>query len=229
MNRSQLEHLIRASGAVTNSNNLVIVGSQSILGQFPDAPKECLVSQEADIYPLPDPEKSILIDGAIGERSMFHETFGYYAHGVGADTAVLPRGYEDRLIPIRNDNTNNVTGWCLEVHDLASSKLVAGRERDMEFLAVLLKKSLVHVNTLQERVRSLQSKADLAEQRLGLLVMKQYNSLVKSSSDREKLEKENPELVAARDLYYSALKAEQVVQRLDQQQQQQLQDRCRSM
>jgi hypothetical protein len=99
----------------------------------------------------------------------------------------------------------------------------------MEFLAVLLKKSLVHVNTLQERVRSLQSKADLAEQRLGSLVMKQYNSLVKSSSDREKLEKENPELVAARDLYYSALKAEQVVQRLDQQQQQQLQDRCRSM
>jgi Nucleotidyltransferase of unknown function (DUF6036) len=160
---------------------------------------------------------------------MFHETFGYYAHGVGADTAVLPRGCEDRLIPIRNDNTNNVTGWCLEVHDLASSKLVAGRERDMEFLAVLLKKSLVHVNTLQERVRSLQSKADLAEQRLGLLVMKQYNSLVKSSSDREKLEKENPELVTARDLYYSALKAEQVVQRLDQQQQQQLQDRCRSM
>jgi hypothetical protein len=69
VNRSQLEHLIRASGAVTNSNDLVIVGSQSILGQFPDAPKECLVSQEADIYPRTDPEKSILIDGAIGERS----------------------------------------------------------------------------------------------------------------------------------------------------------------
>jgi hypothetical protein len=131
------------------------------------------------------------------------------------------------LIPIRNDNTNNVTGWCLEVHDLASSKLVAGRERDMEFLAVLLRKSLVQMNTLQERVRSLQSKADLAEQRLGLLVMKQYNSLVKSSSDREKLQKENPEFVTARDLYYSALKAEQVVQSLDQQQQQQLRDRCR--
>jgi hypothetical protein len=30
----------------------------------------------------PDPFRNSLIDGAIGEGSMFHETFGYYAHGV---------------------------------------------------------------------------------------------------------------------------------------------------
>jgi hypothetical protein len=46
-----------------------------------------LTSQEADIYPLGDPAKSDLIDGTIGELSPFHETFGYYAHGVGPETA----------------------------------------------------------------------------------------------------------------------------------------------
>ena len=33
-----------------------------------------------------------LIDGAIGEASMFHDTFGYYAQGVVETTAVLPEG-----------------------------------------------------------------------------------------------------------------------------------------
>jgi hypothetical protein len=212
--RLELEHLIRAAGAITESNELVIVGSQAILGQFPDAPKECLISIEADIYPMHDPEKSILIDGAIGERSMFHETFGYYAHGVSADTAVLPTGYKDRLIPIRNDNTHNVTGWCLEVHDLAASKLAAGREKDMEFVAVLLRERLVDVNTLQQRVISLRDKTDLAEQRLGSAILKEYSARVQTPEDRVRLETENPGLVNLRDLYYGACKSERLTQQL---------------
>jgi hypothetical protein len=38
MEREQLEHLIRAASAIVNNHDLVVVGSQSILGQFPDAP-----------------------------------------------------------------------------------------------------------------------------------------------------------------------------------------------
>ena len=77
-----------------------------------------------------------LIDGAIGELSAFHQSFGYYAHGVDETTATLPAGWAERLVPIHNENTAGATGWCLEVHDLAISKLVAGRERDIDFLRV---------------------------------------------------------------------------------------------
>lgn len=45
---------------------------------------------EADVYPRNKPELADLIDGSIGEGSPFHTSFGYYAQGVGADTAVLP-------------------------------------------------------------------------------------------------------------------------------------------
>lgn len=172
MNRHQLEHVIRASGGVAGVSDIVIVGSQSILGQFPDAPDELLVSLEADVYPKNEPAKSIIIDGVLGELSTFHQTFGYYAHGVSPETAILPADAAKRLIPIQNENTQFVTGWCLEVHDLAASKLAAGREKDMEFVAVLFSHQLVSKLTLQERVRtiSIASKAELASERLvGLL------------------------------------------------------------
>jgi hypothetical protein len=51
------------------------------------------------------------------------------AHGVAEETAVLPAGWRGRLVLISNENTRSSRGWCLEVHDLAISKLVAGREK----------------------------------------------------------------------------------------------------
>ena len=92
---------------------------------FPEAPAVLLASIEADVYPRYAPAKSNLIDGAIGELSAFHQTFGYYAHGVDETTATLPAGWSERLVPICNENTGGATGWCLDVHDLAASKLVA--------------------------------------------------------------------------------------------------------
>ena len=100
MQRFQLEHIIRAAAGITGAPELVVVGSQAVLGQFPNAPDELLVSIEADVFSLRSPEDSDLIDGSIGEGSPFHQTFGYYAHGVGAETAVLPEGWrENRLVP----------------------------------------------------------------------------------------------------------------------------------
>ena len=92
MTRTELEHLIRAAGAVVGTDELIIVGSQAILGAHPDASPELLVSREADMYPRQEPEKSDLIDGSIGEGSPFDQEFGYYAHGVGPETSVLPVG-----------------------------------------------------------------------------------------------------------------------------------------
>jgi hypothetical protein len=152
MTRSQLEHIIRAAAGIVNENELVIIGSQAVLGQFPDAPDELLRSIEADIYPERHPEKAIEIDGAIGERSLFHETHGYYAHGVGPETAVLPKGWEQRTVSIKSENTGGAEGKCLEVHDLAVSKLVAGRERDLDFVRNLVRVQMMDPVVFKERL-----------------------------------------------------------------------------
>jgi len=152
MKRSELEHLIRAAGAIANDTDIVVIGSQSILGQFPNAPNPLLVSAEADLYPLHHPELSDLIDGSIGEGSAFHESFGYYAQGVSEETAIVPRGWRERLVRISNPNTRGVAGLCLEVHDLAISKYVAGREKDLAFTRALAKHRMTQMDTLLTRL-----------------------------------------------------------------------------
>jgi hypothetical protein len=153
MKRSELEHIIRAAGSIANDSEIVIIGSQAILGQFPNAPASLLVSAEADVYPRNRPELSDLIDGSIGEGSAFHELYGYYAQGVGEKTAVLPRAWRDRLVPVQNSNTFGITGLCLEVNDLAISKYVAGREKDLEFTRELAKQGMTDKATLLTRLR----------------------------------------------------------------------------
>lgn len=161
MKRSELEHLIRAAGSIANDAEIVVVGSQAILGQFPNAPSALLMSAEADLFPLNYPERSDLIDGSIGEGSSFHELFGYYAQGVGERTAVLPKGWRNRLIRIENANTRGVTGLCLEVHDLAISKHVAGREKDLEFTRELARHGMTDSKTLLARLKQTESSAEL--------------------------------------------------------------------
>ena len=155
MTRSALEHLLRAAAAITNDRHFVVIGSQAILGQFPQAPDALLVSIEADLYPRDALQKSDLIDGAIGELSAFHETFGYYAHGVGAETAILPSQWRDRAVTIRSAATGGVTGICPDPSDLAVSKLAAWREKDRDFVATLMRHGITTEAEIEERLTEL--------------------------------------------------------------------------
>jgi hypothetical protein len=163
MKRTDLEHIIRAAGSIVEDNEIIVVGSQSVLGQYPDAPESLIRSMEADIYPKNKHHLSDLIDGSIGELSPFHQIFSYYAHGVGKDTATLPDGWEQRLIPIQNDNTRGIIGWCLEIHDLLASKYVAGRERDLEFAAEAIRHGLILKDLLDEKIKLLPVNQTLKE------------------------------------------------------------------
>jgi hypothetical protein len=132
--RAQLEPLIRAAADIASDDEIVVIGSQAILGQFPDAPAPLRVSVEADLFPLHHPERADRIDGTIGELSPFHATYGYYARGVAEATAQLPAGWKQRLVVIDNPNTRGAKGLCLEVHDLLVSKAIAGRDKELAFL-----------------------------------------------------------------------------------------------
>jgi hypothetical protein len=164
MTRSDLEHLIRAAGTIAGDRELVIIGSQAVLSQFPEAPGILSRSMAADLYPLSRPELADTIDGAIGEGSTFHRTHGYYAQGVGPDTATLPKKWKRRLVRIDNPNTGGFAGLCLEVHDLAISKYVAGREKDREFTRALARYEMTNKATLFERLGA--TKLDPAVARL---------------------------------------------------------------
>lgn len=152
MTRSELEHVIRAAGAIAGDREIVVIGSQAVLAQYPDAPKALLQSMEADVFPRNHPERADQIDGAIGEGSRFHEQFGYYAQAVSEATATLPSGWQERLVRVSNANTGGVAGLCLEVHDLALSKYVAGRPKDLDFTAVLARHGLTQKKMLIERL-----------------------------------------------------------------------------
>ena len=155
MRRAELEHVIRAAAAITDQYEIMIIGSQSILGAVPLPPQSLMESMEADVYPLQRPELADLIDGAIGEGSPFHERFGYYAQGVGPDTAVLPAGWEKRVVRIQNQNTDLKVGICLEPHDLAASKLAAGRHKDWPFVEEMLACKIISAEVLLQRVHAL--------------------------------------------------------------------------
>jgi len=84
--RDQLEHAIRAACDVAGEGVVIVFGSQSILGQHPDAPDELRQSMEADIAPgSGDPDVADRIDGALGEDSDFHRLHGFYVHGLTID------------------------------------------------------------------------------------------------------------------------------------------------
>lgn len=155
MKRTELEHVIRAAGDIAGEGELIIVGSQSILGQYPDAPPELRMSMEVDLWPKNNPALADKVDASIGEGSDFHEQFGYYAQGVGPETAKLPRGWEDRLIKVQNENTRRVTGWCLESHDLALSKYAAGREKDLAYTRVMVQRRMLDRSLLLKRLSAM--------------------------------------------------------------------------
>jgi len=153
--REELEHAIRAACDVADDDAVYVFGSQAILGQFPDAPAVLRMSAEVDVSPKAHPERVDLVDGALGELSAFHEAFGFYVHGVPIETAILPAGWQQRLVEVRNDNTRQKAGLCVEGHDLAASKLAAYRDKDREFVRNLLSARMVATTRLIERIRKL--------------------------------------------------------------------------
>ncbi len=158
MTRFQLEHIIRAAGAITECDDFVIIGSQAIHASIENPPNEIIYSNEADIYPLNEPQKSNLIDGAIGEKSFFHDEFSYYAHGVGPETAKMPSNWKDRIVKISSEYTRGVTAICPSVADIAISKLIANRDKDILYVSLLFKYNYTNEKDLLDLISEVDKK-----------------------------------------------------------------------
>ncbi len=158
MRREQLEHVLRAASQIAQETDVLVIGSQSVLGTIPEdrLPAAATASIEVDVAFFDDPGdlKADRVDGAIGELSAFHDTFGYYAQGVSVSTAVLPAGWRQRLVVVDTPGTAPGRGHVLDPHDCVVSKLVAGREKDHVFAAALLEHGLIDAAVLAERVET---------------------------------------------------------------------------
>lgn len=145
MTREEFEHVIRAVAAIVE-DEIVVIGSQAVHGQFPSPPEALLVSRELDVYPRSAPKRAHEIDAAIGDGSRFDSSFGYYAHGVGPETPTAPAGWQGRLVRVAlppRGRQPAAIAWCMEIHDVLLAKLAAGRPHDLEFAAEAIRSGLV--------------------------------------------------------------------------------------
>lgn len=76
----------------------------------------------------------------------------------------MPYGQPVRAKPVSDPiSTYGKTGWCIELHDLAASKLAAYREKDREFVRLLLIEKMIEGKILDERIGALNIEVRLRE------------------------------------------------------------------
>ena len=150
MKKSQLDHILRAARSITGEDKFIVIGSQSLHGKGVDV-DALLTSAEADIY-VSDAEQWTELLNSIGEGSQFHETFGYYADPVDERTAILPRKWKQRLVNLPPGDTDGARGLCLDPHDMAVSKYIAGRDKDLRLLRGLVRLGMLDKETLVQRL-----------------------------------------------------------------------------
>lgn len=184
MRRRDLEDILRAASGVAGRTAFLVIGSQSVLGTWTEAelPAEATMSAEVDLAPITDIDRALLGDeirrvldtaypaslddevdpqslsdalDLIGEFSEYHLAFDVYVQGVGVETAVLPRGWESRLVVLSNRATGYAIGLCLEPLDACCAKLVAGRPHDYVFVSALIAGGLVEASALHARTGQL--------------------------------------------------------------------------
>lgn len=155
MKKEQLLQLSRQVSEIAEIENPIIVGSQSLYAVTGDVPELVKRSIECDFLLLnAKPEVFRAIIAEIGFASEFQEQFGYFADALGLATVVLPAEWEERLHPLTDEN-GNLVARCLEIHDLAVSKMMAGREKDFEFLREIFERGLFDFEIFTNRVKSI--------------------------------------------------------------------------
>jgi len=182
MKKSQLDHVLRAAKSITGEDKFIVIGSQSLHAKGVDV-DALLTSAEADIY-IPGGEHKTELLNSIGEGSQFHETFGYYADPVDERTAVLPGKWKQRLVNLPPGDTHGAKGLCLEPHDMAVSKYIAGRDKDLHLLEGLVRLGMLDKDTLLQRLR--ETPVDEARRAAALARIERQFSDVKVARPRKR-------------------------------------------
>jgi hypothetical protein len=145
-----LQRTVRALAREFKTDKIFIIGSQSILLSWPEAPVAMKMSPEIDAYPAnakiweieersrkPESaaEASEHINALFGEGSQFHQTHGFYIDGVDENTAKLPKGWTARAIVKQVDvDGRQVMAVAPAPEDIIVSKLARLDPKDKSFI-----------------------------------------------------------------------------------------------
>jgi hypothetical protein len=164
-----LERTVRAIATEFKTDKIFIIGSQSILLAWPDAPRVMRSSPEIDAFPEnarlweiqekekhPDefPEASEHINALFGRGSHFHRTHGFYIDGVDENTATLPAGWQTRAVVRRVDvGGRTVTAVAPCPEDIIVSKLARLEDKDKSFIEAYHSARPLDPRVIEERIR----------------------------------------------------------------------------
>lgn len=173
MQKSYLFDLISLVEGVLGEEELpIIVGSQALFAQTDHPPLVIRESRKCDFLLFGGKSKERdRINREYGVFSPFADEHGYYADALGLASVILPDGWEQRLQPLL-DASGKPVARCLEIYDLASSKIAAGRPKDLEFLGFGFSAELISIDIFLERLSLLKPKLenDALKDRLNRLV-----------------------------------------------------------
>lgn len=147
--------MLREAGKIAHDKDFFLFGSQSLRAVCRRYPKEFPRTLEADLYPRSNPGAWSLLCLRMGRGSKFFQRHGVFLDCVDPGLATLPHGWMDRLIPFRTPRTGGVTARCLDPNDLFASKLAAWRAKDRKFLSAMLRRKLVKLKAIRQRIDDL--------------------------------------------------------------------------
>jgi hypothetical protein len=180
-----LERTVRAIATEFKTERVFIIGSQSILLAWPEAPTLMRSSAEIDAYPenakiwqieeekrRPGEcaEASEHIDALFGMGSQFHKTHGFYIDGVDENTARLPAGWQNRALVRRiavGERIVKAVAPCPE--DLIVSKLARLDDKDKAFIEAYHSERPLDPNVIEERIRLADFETAISDRALGYI------------------------------------------------------------
>ena len=172
MRKSDLFDLIANVRTIAPDEKLIVAGSQAAYAVTNYLPEIARKSVECDfLFASGRADLREKVNKEMGVLTEYQDEHGYYADAVGLATIVLPSGWEERLRPLYGDN-ETVVADCIDIYDLAISKLVAGRDKDLEFLESAFASELIQASEFLERSILVSSKVenDVLKDRLTRLV-----------------------------------------------------------
>ncbi len=152
MQKSDLFELLTDVSVVLGNEKPIIVGSQVFHLLLGRPPRIVERSMECDfLFGPTQSDARNEVNRLFGVASDYQDRTGMYADGLGLATVVLPDGWHERLQPL-NDNLGNVVALCVDIYDVSVSKLIAGREKDLEFLEYALAAEQLEMGKLLARL-----------------------------------------------------------------------------
>lgn len=174
-----LEATAKAVAGLFDSDTVVVVGSQSILVGWPDAPMKMRDSPEIDAYAgnfrawqarqanagiTPVPVASEDIHGLLGDGSNFHLKHGFYVDGVDDTTAPLPKGWQRRATYKEvKDGEKVITVVAPCPTDIVVSKAGRLAEKDIEYINAFNQVQALDIEAICERLPTTRMPAEQVE------------------------------------------------------------------